>query len=144
MKPNMKIAVVDERKKGRTLLADALFRAAIKIMAARGDPVRAAEEVAEIFRRAETDLKDSPGLESFLVLTGSTRLENVGDYVYQPTCILQSVADLIQEVKTGNAAERLKSPAFVERNGVLAKFGQRHQTDTMMFHKPRPRPAMTK
>jgi hypothetical protein len=68
MKPNMKIAVVDERKKGRTLLADALFRAAIKIMAARGDPVRAAEEVAEIFRRAETDLKDSPGLESFLEL----------------------------------------------------------------------------
>jgi NagD protein len=94
----------------------------------------------------ETDIRGAveAGLESFLVLTGSTRLENVGDYVYQPTSILQSVADLIQEVKTGTAAERLKSPAFVERNGALAKFGQRHQTDTMMFHKPRPRPAMTK
>src|ERR1035438_5793814 len=94
----------------------------------------------------ETDIRGAveAGLESFLVLTGSTRLETVCDYVYQPTSILQSVADLIQEVKTGTAAERLKSPAFVERNGALAKFGQRHQTDTMMFHKPRPRPAMTK
>jgi NagD protein len=94
----------------------------------------------------ETDIRGAveAGLQSFLVLTGSTRLENVSDYVYQPTSILQSVADLIQEVKTGTAGDRLKSPASAERNGVLAKPGQRHQTDTMMFHKPRPRPAMTK
>jgi NagD protein len=94
----------------------------------------------------ETDIRGAveAGLESFLVLTGSTRLENVSDYVYQPTSILQSVADLIPEVKSGSPAERLQSPAFTERNGVLAKFGQRHQTDTLMFHKPRPRPAMTK
>src|SRR6266704_3486851 len=35
------------------------------------------------------------GLHAYLVMTGSTRLEEVGDYVYQPTRVLQSVADLV-------------------------------------------------
>ena len=83
-------------------------------------------------------------MQSFLVLSGSTRLEAVGDYVYQPTRILQSVADLIEEVKTGQASDRLNSPAFADKVSSGARSGHRHQTDVFAFHKPRPRPAMTK
>jgi len=68
MKYVARIEVVDKRKRERSPLADALFRAAMKIVCSGGDPVRSAEEVAKIFRRAETDLKNSPGLESFLEL----------------------------------------------------------------------------
>src|SRR5690242_19791233 len=52
------------------------------------------------------------GLHAFLVLTGSTRLEEVGDYVYQPTRVLQSIADLVDEVRLGQVSDRLNSPAF--------------------------------
>jgi NagD protein len=94
----------------------------------------------------ETDIRGAveAGLQSFLVLTGSTQMENVGDYVYQPTSILQSIADLTNEVKTGQASDRMIN--FVQPNGKgqLARSGQRHQTDVFAFHKPRPRPAMTK
>ena len=81
-------------------------------------------------------------MQSFLVLSGSTQLENVGDYVYQPTRILESVADLVDEVRTGQSSDRLNSPAFrdVQPNGMKA--GLRHQTDVLTFYKPRPRPAM--
>ncbi len=94
----------------------------------------------------ETDIRGAveAGLQSFLVLTGSTRLDSIGDYVYQPTRILQSVADLTEEVKTGKVSDRLNSPAFVNDTGIYTKSGNRHQTDVFAFHKPRPRPAMTK
>jgi NagD protein len=81
-------------------------------------------------------------MQSFLVLSGSTQLEGIGDYVYQPTRVLQSVADLVDEIKTGKASDRLNSPAFAQQGA--RKHGQRHQTDIFAFHKPRPRPAMTK
>jgi hypothetical protein len=68
----------------------------------------------------------------------------VGDYVYQPTRVLQSVADLTDEVKTGKASDRLNSPAFLDSRANSGKSGHRHQTDVFAFHKPRPRPAMTK
>jgi NagD protein len=78
------------------------------------------------------------------VLSGSTRLEVVGDYVYQPTRILQSVADLTDEIKTGKASDRLNSPVFDHEGFHSHKSGHRHQTDILAFHKPRPRPPMTK
>ena len=82
-------------------------------------------------------------MQSYLVLTGSTQFENVGDYVYHPTRILQSVADLVEEISTGKISDQLDSPVF--NNGTPAgRAGQRHQTDIFAFHKPRPRPAMTK
>jgi len=81
---------------------------------------------------------------AFLVLSGSTQLESVGDYVYQPTRILQSVADLTDEVKTGKASDRLNSPVFGNKGSHGVRSGHRHQTDILAFHKPRPRPAMTK
>ncbi len=102
------------------------------------------EQVVMIGDTMETDIRGAfeAGMHSFLVLTGSTRLEMVGDYVYQPTRVLQSVADLTEEVKTGKVSDRLNSPAFVRSNG--GKLGHRHQTDIFAFHKPRPRPDMTK
>jgi len=80
----------------------------------------------------------------FLVLTGSTQLEVVGDYVYQPTRILDSVADLTDEIKTGKVSDRLNSPVYSHSGFHSGKPGNRHQTDTLAHYKPRPRPAMTK
>jgi len=94
----------------------------------------------------ETDIRGAveAGMSSFLVLTGSTRMQDVNDYVYQPTRVLQSVADLTEEITTGKASDRLNSPVFASANGLGFRSGQRHQTDTFALHKPRPRPAMTK
>jgi NagD protein len=92
----------------------------------------------------ETDIRGAieAGLYAFLVLSGSTQLESVGDYVYQPTRILQSVADIAEEIRTGKPSDRMNSPGF---NGGLSRNqrnGDRHQTDDP--HIRRPRPAMTK
>ncbi len=94
----------------------------------------------------ETDIRGAfeSGMQSYLVLSGSTRLEDVGDYVYQPTRVLQSVADLVDEIKTGKPSDRLNSPAFSRGHSDALKPGHRHQTDIFALHKPRPRPAMTK
>src|ERR1043165_2841549 len=106
----------------------------------------APEQVVMVGDTMETDIRGAfeAGLQSFLVLSGSTQLEAVGDYVYQPTRILQTVADLIEEVKTGKPSDRLNSPAFADGHFAGVKSGHRHQTDILAFHKPRPRPAMTK
>jgi len=66
----------------------------------------------------------------------------VGDYVYQPTRILQSIADLTEEVKTGKPSDCLNSPVSTNGNTQFIRSGDRHQTDVHAFHKPRP--AMTK
>jgi NagD protein len=104
------------------------------------------QEVAMIGDTMETDIRGAfeAGMHSFLVLSGSTSIESVGDYVYQPTRILNSVADLIDEILTGKPSDRLNSPAFAEQSFFSTKSGRRHQTDIFAFHKPRPRPAMTK
>src|SRR2546425_439129 len=106
----------------------------------------APEEVIMIGDTMETDIRGAfeAGMQSFLVLSGSTQLEALGDYVYQPTRVLQSVADLTEEVRTGKPSDRLDSPAFGNKSLHPNKRGQRHQTDIFAFHKPRPRPAMTK
>lgn len=103
------------------------------------------EQVVMIGDTMETDIRGAieAGMQSFLVLSGSTQLESVGDYVYQPTRVLQSVADLTEEVKTGKASDRLNSPVFASKHSN-GRPGHRHQTDIFAFHKPRPRPAMTK
>ena len=103
------------------------------------------EQVVMIGDTMETDIRGAveAGMQAFLVLSGSTQLELVGDYVYQPTRVLTSVADLVEEVQTGKASDRLNSPVFAAHAG-RGKQGMRHQTDVLSFHKPRPRPAMTK
>lgn len=102
------------------------------------------EEIIMIGDTMETDIRGAieTGLQSFLVLSGSTQLSDLGDYVYQPTRILNSVADLTRELLSGEASDRLDSPVFTEtrRNGKAR--GNRHQTDSAHFRKPRPRPAM--
>ena len=104
------------------------------------------EQVVMIGDTMETDIRGAieAGLQAFLVLSGSTQLENVGDYVYQPTRVLTSVADLVEEVRTGKASDRLNSPVFTRTGSPVNKAGHRHQTDVFALHKPRPRPAMTK
>jgi NagD protein len=108
--------------------------------------LRELENVVMIGDTMETDIRGAieAGMQSFLVLTGSSQLENLGEYVYQPTRILNSVADLVEEIKTGNASDRLDSPAFRDIAMHGPRNGHRHQTDVFAFSKPRPRPAMTK
>jgi len=102
------------------------------------------EKVVMVGDTMETDIRGAfeAGMQSFLVLSGSTQLESIGDYVYQPTRVLQSVADLTEEITTGKVSDRLNSPTFAPL--IAGKPGQRHQTDILTFYKPRPRPAMTK
>lgn len=103
------------------------------------------DEVVMIGDTMETDIRGAfeAGMASYLVLSGSTKFEDLSDYVYQPTRVLQSVAELAEEIRTG------KSPGLAPHatEGTIAahaKSGLRHQTDIFAFHKPRPRPAMTK
>ena len=103
------------------------------------------QQVVMIGDTMETDIRGAveAGLQSYLVLSGSTQLESVGDYVYQPTRILQSVADLTEEIKSGTPAPATDSP-LSPGTAHGRRFGFRHQTDIFALHKPRPRPAMTK
>src|ERR1035438_2419159 len=61
------------------------------------------DQVVMIGDTMETDIRGAfeAGLPAYLVLSGSTQFETVGDYVYQPTRILQTVGDLVDEIKTG-------------------------------------------
>src|SRR5262245_4976397 len=104
------------------------------------------EQVVMIGDTMETDIRGAfeAGMQSFLVLSGSTQLEVLADYVYQPTRVLQSVADLTEEVRTGRASDRLNSPVFGTKSQHGPRSGHKHQTDIFALHKPRPRPAMTK
>ena len=104
------------------------------------------EQVVMIGDTMETDIRGAveSGMQSFLVLSGSTRLEEVGDYVYQPTRVLQSVADLTEEVRTGQPSDHRTALMLSTKSTQGTKYGQRHQTDVFALHKPRPRPAMTK
>jgi NagD protein len=104
------------------------------------------EDVVMIGDTMETDIRGAveAGMQSYLVLSGSTLIESVGDYVYQPTRILQSVAELTEEIMTGKTADRLASPQSSPHLQAAQKGRNRHQTDVFTFHKPRPRPAMTK
>src|SRR6185436_83644 len=99
------------------------------------------QEVIMIGDTMETDIRGAfeAGLQAYLVLSGSTQFESIGDYVYQPTRVLQTGADLVDEVKTGKLSDHLSSPVFSGVHG--GRLGNRHQTDIFTFHKPRPRPA---
>jgi NagD protein len=103
-------------------------------------------QVVMIGDTMETDIRGAveAGLHGYLVLSGSTQMENLSDYVYQPTRVLQTVADLTDEIRTGKASDRMNSPVFADGGMATARFGHRHQTDVLAFHKPRPRPAMTR
>lgn len=106
----------------------------------------APEEVIMIGDTMETDIRGAveAGMAGFLVLSGSTQLECVGDYVYQPARILTTVGDLTSEILSGKPSDRMNSPVFDRAGEGGRRYGSRHQTDLLAIHKPRPRPAMTK
>ncbi len=91
----------------------------------------------------ETDIRGAleADLQAYLVLTGSTPLESVTDYVYQPTRILASIADLTPEIVTGTPSDRLDSPVIREAARASAA---RPKHTIRQLPKPRMRPAMTK
>jgi len=74
------------------------------------------EQTVVIGDTMETDIRGAieSGLQAYLVLTGSTSLEQLSEYVYQPTRVLRSVADLTDELKSGNPSTRLDSPAYAQ------------------------------
>lgn len=93
----------------------------------------------------ETDIRGAleADMGAYLVLTGSTPLESVADYVYQPTRILASVADLTPEIATGTPSDRLDSPALRQATAPAATTARPKHT-IRSLPKPRLRPAMTK
>ena len=94
----------------------------------------------------ETDIRGAveAGLQSYLVLSGSTRIENLCDCVYQPSRVLQSVADFVEELETGKPSNRLDSPVYSQDKEVQVALGMRHQTDAEHFQKPRPHASMAR
>lgn len=106
------------------------------------------EQIVVIGDTMETDIRGAveAGLQGYLVLTGSTSLENLADYVYQPSRVLGSVADLVDELKSGKPSDRMDSPAYsvTPTAGKRRKPGDRHQTDGAHLTKMRPRAPMTR
>jgi NagD protein len=102
------------------------------------------DRVVMIGDTMETDIRGAleADMQAYLVLTGSTPMENLNDYVYQPTRILASVADLTAEIATGTPSDRLDSPVLQE--AVRAAKSSRPKHNIRYFPKPRLRPAMTK
>jgi len=105
---------------------------------------RTVPEVLMVGDTMETDIRGAIeiGLQACLVLTGSTKMSDLGNYVYQPTCVMESVAELLAELKGEQGSSRLGSPTFTSRETGFPRSGDRHQTDRAVFQ--RPRPAMTK
>lgn len=99
------------------------------------------EQVVVIGDTMETDIRGAieAGLQAYLVLTGSTGVEDVADYVYQPTRVLGSIADLVDELKSGTPSNRLDSPVYTHTRKASGRLGSRHQTDSERPRKPRPR-----
>jgi NagD protein len=104
------------------------------------------DQIVVIGDTMETDIRGAleAGLQAYLVLSGSTTIEHLADYVYQPTRVLGSVADLIEELESGKPSSRLDSPVYSHALSTNNRFGRRHQTDLEHPGKLRPRPPMTR
>jgi NagD protein len=122
-----------------------MFHRAVRKLAEMTGGART-EQVVVIGDTMETDIRGAieAGLQAYLVLSGSTRMENVSDYVYQPTRVLASVADLVEEMTSGKPSSRLDSPVFSHAVSMGNRFGNRHQTDAAHLIKARPRAPMAR
>jgi NagD protein len=102
---------------------------------------RQTHEVMMVGDTMETDIRGAIeiGMQACLVLTGSTQLHQILDYVYQPTCVMAGVDELLAEITDCRSTDRLSSPALA-RTPRSEKIGDRHHHDRPL----RPRPAMTK
>lgn len=104
------------------------------------------EQTVVVGDTMETDIRGAveAGLQAYLVLTGSTQMSHLQDYVYQPTRVLGSVADLVEEVRTGKPSNRLDSPVYESAKVQRSRAGKRHQTDGEQYVKRRPRAPMAR
>jgi NagD protein len=86
-----------------------MFSRAQKRLGADGN-----HDVVMVGDTMETDIRGAIeyGMPAYLVLTGSTNLDDLADYVYQPTRVLSGVIDLLEEVRSGTQSDRLESPAL--------------------------------
>jgi NagD protein len=130
-----------------------------RVLAGRPDLTPA--DVFMVGDTMETDIRGAIefGLKALLVLTGSARLEDLRNYVYQPTAVLRDVGELAAAIAAGTPLEN-----FYERHG-LATAGntagtgtggtaggdfrerpsaERHQKSPPEIQYRRARPAMTK
>lgn len=104
------------------------------------------EQTIVIGDTMETDIRGAveAGLLAYLVLTGSTRVEDLCDFVYQPTRVLNGVGDLVEEIKTGKPSSRLDSPVYSRANELQRSQRRRHQTDAEHPATTRRRPSMAR
>jgi 5'-nucleotidase len=104
------------------------------------------ESIVVIGDTMETDIRGAieAGLQSYLVLSGSTALESLAEYVYQPTRVLNSVADLLEELSSGTPSNRLDSPVFKQSGSARLRTGSRFQTEAKQPVRARPRAPMTR
>ena len=102
------------------------------------------DRVVMIGDTMETDIRGAleADMHAYLVLTGSTPLDVMNEYVYQPTRILSSIADLTEEITTGTPSDRLDSPAI--QNTVRVAKSSRSRHAVIPLPRARMRPAMTK
>jgi len=105
------------------------------------------DEIVVIGDTMETDIRGAieSGLQAYLVLSGSASMESVADYVYQPTRVLDSVADLVEELRSGKPSNRLDSPVYSHALPPHHRVtSRRYQSDRIPASKPRPRAPMTR
>ena len=107
-----------------------------------GDPDGHRHVVIMVGDTMETDIRGAieMGLRTYLVLTGSSRLEDLPSYVYQPTRILNGVKELAEEIRSHKPVEFRPRP----EHPVLPRRSGRHQTDTENYRARFPRPPMTR
>lgn len=99
-------------------------------------------EVTMVGDTMETDIRGAVemGLRTILVLTGSSRLEDLVSFVYQPGRILNSVEELAREIETGKPQAfrpRPEQPSGPRRRN-------KHATDSDTYRRRLPRPPMTR
>ncbi|MDR3228106.1 MAG: HAD-IIA family hydrolase [Puniceicoccales bacterium] len=95
----------------------------------------------------ETDIRGAVeyGLKTLLVLTGSTRYEDLANYVYQPTAVLQDVQQLAEAITAGRSLEAFAAQLEPSGEDFRARpSAERHQERAPDLHYKRARPAMTK
>lgn len=103
-----------------------------------------AQTVVMVGDTMETDMKGAieSGLQAYLVLTGSSQREDLNNYVYQPTRILESIAELVDEF----GSDKAFSKSLIADSQVAQKNarGNRHRSEDKLARLHRPRPAMVK
>ena len=101
------------------------------------------DEVMMVGDTMETDIRGAIeiGMQACLVLTGSTRREDIGNYVYQPSCVMSGVDELLAEI-TGTRPAELLSPEVCKSSRNGDSHGNKYHRENPIQYKPRP--AMTR